>query len=217
MKEDSFAVERKMMVDKQISARGVKDPQILDIIGLVPRHEFVPSEYREFAYRDAPLPISKGQTISQPYIVALMTELLELEGDEKVLEIGTGSGYQAAILAYLAKEVHTIERHIDLAKEAKKNLEKLELKNVFVHIGDGSLGLPEEAPFDAIIVTAAAPRVPSELLSQLKENGRLVIPVGSRGSQFLECWQIVEGVEERESILPVAFVPLVGDQGWQEE
>ncbi len=217
MNEKKFALERNQMVDLQIVARGVNDQRVLNTMRSVPRHEFVPPEHREFAYRDAPLPITKEQTISQPYIVALMTELLALEGGEKVLEVGTGSGYQAAILAYLADEVHTIERYAELARQAKKNLEKLGLDNVFIHIGDGSLGLPHEAPFDVIIVTAAAPSVPRELLKQLKENGRLVIPVGGKGSQFLECWRKIEGVEECESILPVAFVPLVGDQGWKEK
>jgi protein-L-isoaspartate(D-aspartate) O-methyltransferase len=209
-------LERLRMVDTQIAARGVRDVRVLEAMRSVPRHLFVPPEYRYQAYSDGPLPIASGQTISQPYIVALMTELLELKDTEKVLEIGTGSGYQAAVLAKLAAEVHTIERHANLAHYAEAILSQLELENVHVHIGDGSLGLPGLAPFEAIIVTAAAPHVPKPLFEQLNDGGRLVIPVGGRGGQFLERWRRKLEDFKQEMIIPVAFVPLVGEQGWKE-
>ncbi|MCK5314294.1 MAG: protein-L-isoaspartate(D-aspartate) O-methyltransferase, partial [Anaerolineales bacterium] len=163
-----------------------------------------------------PLPIGSSQTISQPYIVALMTQMLRLEGDETVLEVGTGSGYQAAILAYLASVVHTIERHAELAEHASQVLSSLELTNVHVHISDGSLGLPEFAPYQAILVTAAAPEVPQTLLSQLDDGGRLVLPVGGRLGQVLERWERRGSEYTSESLVPVAFVPLRGRYGWQE-
>jgi protein-L-isoaspartate(D-aspartate) O-methyltransferase len=214
--DDTFlAAERAAMVNDQIARRGVHDPRVLEAMRLTPRHCFIPPEYRHLAYTDGPLPIGSGQTISQPYIVALMSELLQLKGDEKALEVGTGSGYQAAILAHLAGEVHTIERHANLARYAARILEDLQLHQVHVHVGDGSLGLPEFAPYAAIIVTAAAPRVPQALLEQLEPGGRLVIPVGSRGSQFLERWLRRQQDFECETIIPVAFVPLVGEQGWK--
>ena len=180
----------------------------------VPRHCFVLPEYRPYAYNDCPLPIGYNQTISQPYIVAYMTEQLELHGSEKVLEVGTGSGYQAAILSYLAHEIISIERLSALAEIASQTLIKLGLDNVQVQIGDGSLGCLELAPFDAIIVTAAAPRVPQALLDQLGDGGRLVIPVGSRTGQYLERWQRKGQDLDCETILPVAFVPLLGQYGW---
>jgi len=212
----SFATDRTHMVESQIARRGVRDARLLEAMRAIPRHSFVPSEYRHLAYTDGPLPIGGGQTISQPYIVALMSELLGLAGGEKVLEVGTGSGYQAAVLAYLAEEVHTIERRSDLASHAATVLEHLGLDNVHVHVGDGTLGLPEQAPFEAIIVTAAAPSVPRALLDQLAEDGRLVIPVGSRGGQFLERWRRKGDNYSHENIIPVAFVPLIGEQGWRD-
>jgi protein-L-isoaspartate(D-aspartate) O-methyltransferase len=216
--DDAFlASERAAMVEDQIARRGVHDPRVLEAMRLVPRHCFVLPEYRHLAYTDGPLPIGGGQTISQPYIVALMSELLELKGDEKVLEVGTGSGYQAAVLAHLASEVHSIECRADLARYAARILEDLQLDRVHVHVGDGSLGLPEYAPYTAIIVTAAAPKVPQVLLDQLEERGRLVIPVGSRGAQFLERWRRWEHNFESQTIIPVAFVPLVGKQGWTDQ
>jgi protein-L-isoaspartate(D-aspartate) O-methyltransferase len=182
----------------------------------IPRHIFVPEEFQADAYCDYPLPIGQGQTISQPYIVALMTSQLELKGDEKILEIGTGSGYQAAILGRMAAEVHSIERIETLAFQARKSLDLLNLDNVHVHVGDGSLGWPETSPYDGILVTAAAPDVPVSLLDQLKIGGRLVIPVGERWRQILELWiKHSKGVEKKE-ILPVVFVPLKGKQGWQD-
>ena len=211
-----FEAQREQMVETQLVSRGICSPRLLDAMRSVPRHAFVPLEYHFAAYADGPLPIGSDQTISQPYIVALMTELLELTGSERVLEIGTGSGYQSAVLAELAKEVHTIERHPSLARSAQYTLKKLGYKNIFVHTGDGSKGLPEFAPFDGILVTAAAPVVPQSLLSQLKDGGCLVIPVGSRGNQFLERWQRKGQSNICETILSVAFVPLIGEEGWQE-
>lgn len=216
-KEEQFYIQsRQRMVDTQIASRDIDDRRVLQAMRTVPRHVFVPPEHRQYAYTDGPLPIGSGQTISQPYIVALMTQLLELNGTEKVLEVGTGSGYQAAILAELADQVHTIERHPGLARHAERLMQDLGLENVQVHIGDGSLGLPEFAPYSGIIVTAAAPRVPQALLDQLEEGGRLVIPVGGRYGQYLERWRRKEEKFELETITPVAFVPLVGKEGWGE-
>lgn len=216
MEDALYASEREQMVETQIVRRGVRDVRVLEAMREVPRHLFVAPEYRYLAYSDGPLPIGHGQTISQPYIVALMSELLQLKGDEKVLEVGTGSGYQAAVLSYLAREVHTIERYANLARYAAVILKELGLDNVHVHTGDGSKGLPEHAPFDAIIVTAAAPNIPRPLLDQLKDGGRLVIPVGGRGGQVLERWVRQGERYDYESIIPVAFVPLVGEQGWKD-
>lgn len=213
--EALFESDRDSMVDLQIVARGVHDLRVLETMRAVPRHCFVQPDYRYLAYTDGPLPIGNGQTISQPYIVALMSELLQLKGDEKVLEIGTGSGYQAAVLAQLAREVHTIERHANLARYAAAILEQLGMANVHVHVGDGSLGFQEHAPYTAIMVTAAAPNVPDTLLTQLDDGGRLVIPVGSRGSQYLERWRRQGDRYTHEDIIPVAFVPLIGEHGWK--
>jgi len=209
--------EREKMVANQLSWRGIRNPRVLAAMRSVPRHCFVPEDYRNLAYTDGPLPIGQGQTISQPYIVALMSESLRLQGDEKVLEVGTGSGYQAAVLAALAREVHTIERHESLAENARQVLEKLGLSNVHVHIGDGSKGLPDQAPFQAIMVTASAPSVPQPLLEQLDDGGRLILPVGSRGGQVLELWERHGPRFEHESVLPVAFVLLRGAHGWKED
>jgi protein-L-isoaspartate(D-aspartate) O-methyltransferase len=215
--EASLEKQRKAMVADQIVARGIRDPLLLDALLEVPRHRFVPVEYAHMAYTDGPLPIGDGQTISQPYIVAFMTELLKLTGEENVLEIGTGSGYQAAILARLARIVHTIERYSDLAERAEGLLLSIGTTNVQVHVGDGSLGLPKYAPYDAIIITAAAPKVPQPLLDQLATKGRLVIPVGSSGAQDLQIWRHQGDDFEHDSVLPVAFVPLRGEHGWKEE
>jgi protein-L-isoaspartate(D-aspartate) O-methyltransferase len=183
----------------------------------VPRHLFVSPELHGLAYEDRPLPTGHGQTISQPYIVALMTEQLHLNGDEIVLEVGTGSGYQAAVLALLAGEVHTVEYHPDLAARARENVLRLGVSNVFFHVGDGSEGLPEYAPYDGILVTAAAPITPRSLLDQLAEKGRLVIPIGSRTEQDLVCWiKTLDGFHKR-MVAPVAFVPLRGRYGWRDD
>jgi protein-L-isoaspartate(D-aspartate) O-methyltransferase len=215
--EAYYANLRNYMVNEQIISRGIHNVRVLKALRSVPRHVFVPEEYANIAYSDGPLPIGHGQTISQPYIVALMTELLELEGEENVLEVGTGSGYQAALLSMLARQVHTIERHEVLAEKAEQVLMKLGLTNVLVHVGDGSLGLPRYAPFEAIMVTAAAPRVPQPLFDQLTDGGRLVIPEGGAGGQMLDRWR-KQGTEyKQEHIAPVAFVPLRGQHGWKED
>ena len=202
------------MVDKQILRRGLKDPRLLAAFESVPRHLFVPEDYRYAAYDDGPIPIGHSQTISQPYIVALMTALLGLKGDERVLEIGTGSGYQAAILGTLTAEVHTVEYLPELATQADKLLKKLGFDNVHIHIGDGSLGWPEAAPYSGILVAAAAPNAPKALLEQLEDDGRLVLPVGGRSLQNLEVWTRKGEDFESKIETSVAFVPLRGEQGW---
>jgi protein-L-isoaspartate(D-aspartate) O-methyltransferase len=208
--DDAFAPRREQMVAAQIEARGVRDPRVLAAMRRVPRHRFVPPAYEQEAYDDAPLPIGEGQTISQPYIVALMTELLRLRGDERVLEVGTGSGYQAAILAELAREVYSIEIVEPLARRAAATLAALGYGAVHVRAGDGYRGWPEAAPFDAIIVTAAPDHVPQPLVDQLKPGGRLVIPVGGLWQQLLLITRTASGVERRE-IIPVRFVPMTGE------
>jgi len=213
---DPFYHARQRMVEDQITRRGVSDARVLKAMRALPRHLFVDSEFHDEAYADHPLPIGDGQTISQPYIVALMTASLDLKGDEKVLEIGTGSGYQAALLGRLAREVHTVELVPRLAENARGILEGLRIRNVSVHVGDGSLGWPDEAPFDRIIATAAAPRVPDAYLGQLKPDGKMVIPVGARWRQMLELWTRQGDEPIKEEILPVVFVPLLGAEGWQD-
>jgi protein-L-isoaspartate(D-aspartate) O-methyltransferase len=215
MNTDEFAFERKRMVKEQIEARGVSDERVLQTIQTVPRHLFMPPDVRQWAYSDAPLAIGHGQTISQPYIVALMTELLQLVGDECVLDIGTGSGYQAAILAGLVREVHSVEVIPELAERATKALARLGYSNVHVHLGDGSCGWPKSAPYAGIVVGAAAPVVPVPLLEQLDEGGRLVLPVGSSGFQQLEVWTCQDQKYAHEINLPVSFVPLRGEHGWK--
>jgi protein-L-isoaspartate(D-aspartate) O-methyltransferase len=183
---------------------------VLDVMRNVPRHEFVPLGYRDRAYEDSPLPIGEGQTISQPYIVALMTSLLELTGQEKVLEIGTGSGYQAAVLSKLAREVFTIEILRPLGEDAERSLKTAGCKNVQSRIGDGYKGWPEEAPFDAIIVTAAPERIPQPLLDQLRVGGRMVVPVGRYFQNLLLLTKTANGIEKK-NVLPVRFVPMTGE------
>ena len=202
------------MVERQIVSRGITSPRILEAFLDTPRHLFIPKNQQLFAYEDGPLPIGKGQTISQPYIVAYMTEHLNLEGEERVLEIGTGSGYQAAILGKLAAEVHTVERHPSLAKSATQLLADLGFNNIQVHLGDGTKGLLDFAPYDAIMVTAAAPDVPAPLLDQLADGGRLIMPVGGRIGQVLYLYQRRGEEIIRDNLTPVAFVPLIGDHGW---
>lgn len=213
---DSFYEKRQKMVDAQIAARGITDKKVLKAMREIPRHAFVLPNLREDAYSDHPLPIGGGQTISQPYIVALMTSELDLSGNEKVLEIGTGSGYQAALLSKLAAEIHTVERRPELAQTAEKVFEKLGLNNIHVHIGDGTLGWPDKAPYDRIIATAAAPEVPKPFFDQLKTDGKLVLPVGARWRQVLELWTKTPKGMEKEEVLPVVFVPLLGEEGWQD-
>lgn len=212
---DAYESDRKEMINRQIAGRGLRDPRLLAAFEAVPRHMFVPEEYRHYAYEDGPLPIGHHQTISQPYIVAFMTHLLELTGREHVLEVGTGSGYQAAILSHLAAEVHTVEMIPELFAQAEKVLSELGCANVHCHLADGSLGWAEFAPYDGILVTAAAPSVPQTLMSQLAEGGRLVLPVGDRGYQELEIWRKVNGEFKCRPSLGVAFVPLRGEYGWK--
>ena len=207
--EAAFARERERMVAGQIEARGVADRLTLRAMRQVPRHLFVPAESSSDAYADHPLPIGSGQTISQPYIVAFMTEALGLRGGERVLEIGTGSGYQSAVLATIAARVFSIEIVEPLAREARERLWKLGYANVEVRAGDGYEGWPEAGPFDAIIVTAAAPRVPEPLRQQLKEGGRLVLPVGEAFQELIVITRRGDRFEER-NLLPVRFVPMTG-------
>jgi protein-L-isoaspartate(D-aspartate) O-methyltransferase len=209
-KEKKLEDLRKEMVEKQIRARGVKDPRVLDALLRVERHNFVPSGMETVAYDDNPLSIGEGQTISQPYIVALMTELAKVQPTSKVLEVGTGSGYQAAVLAVLAKEVFTIEIIPSLGNQAKEKLKALGYENVHVRVGDGYQGWPEEAPFDAIVVTAAPDHVPQPLVDQLKIGGRLVIPLGDFYQDLAVLTRTEKGLN-RETIIPVRFVPMTGE------
>ena len=214
-----YAKRRDEMVRYQIERRGVRSALVLDAMRRVPRERFLPEGQADFAYDDSPLPIGQGQTISQPYIVAFMADALELTGGEKVLEIGTGSGYAAAVLAEIAAEVYTVERFEGLADMAREVLESIGYRNVHVVHGDGTLGYPEQAPYDAIVVTAGAPDVPASLRQQLKIGGRLVIPVGKNHSyqQLLRITRTGDDSYEREQMLPVRFVPLVGEEGWSSE
>jgi protein-L-isoaspartate(D-aspartate) O-methyltransferase len=207
-----FAAQRQRMVDQQLKPRGIKDERVLAAMAKVPREEFVPADERDGAYEDGPLPIGYDQTISQPYIVAFMTEQLQLKPGDRVLEVGTGSGYQAAILAELVADVYTIEIVEPLAKTAQATLQRLGYKNVHVKVGDGYQGWPEEAPFDAIIVTCAPDKVPQPLTNQLKEGGRLVIPVGERFAQQLYLLEKKNGQLKESATLPVRFVPMVRER-----
>ena len=208
-------IARNAMVDEQLIARGIQDEAVLDAMRRVPRHVFLPDTYRAHAYEDRPIPIGTGQTISQPYMVALMTATLDLTPADRVLEIGTGSGYQGAILATLAREVFTIERHAQLAQRARDTFNALGIRNITVIEGDGSAGLPAHAPYDAIIVTAGGPRVPKPLMRQLAIGGRLVCPAGDRTLQRLyKVTREADGYRTTTGIKCV-FVPLVGDEGWK--
>jgi protein-L-isoaspartate(D-aspartate) O-methyltransferase len=212
--EINFDKARELMVERQIVGSGVKDKRVIEAMRKVPRHMFVNDEYKDSSYGDYPLPIGEDQTISQPYMVASMTECLALKGDEKVLEIGAGSGYQAAILAELAKEVFTVERIEKLALKAKKVLQELGYQNIKVKIGDGTMGWEEFSPYDGVIVTAGAPDVPEPLFQQLKESGRLVIPIGDKLVQTLTIVRKVKGKPEETRLFGCMFVPLVGKYGW---
>ncbi len=217
MQGTEFEKERLSMVEEQLRKRGISDPRVMDAMAKVPRHLFVPPEHQAAAYEDRPLPIGQGQTISQPYMVAIMTQTLELEGNERVLEIGTGSGYQCAVLAELCHEVYTIERIPALIENAQRTLENLGYGNIRFRTGDGSKGWPEEAPFDRIVVTAGAPYTPGTLKAQLADGGRLVIPTGPKYAQTL--YRITRKGNEftDEEITGCVFVPLVGDFGWKDE
>jgi protein-L-isoaspartate(D-aspartate) O-methyltransferase len=213
----NFDILRREMVENQLILRGISDRRVLDAFRRVPRHEFVSEELKNSAYIDSPLPIGEGQTISQPYMVALMTECLCLRGQEKVLEIGTGSGYQAAILAELAKEVYSIERIEVLALRANQILERLGYKNIKIKTGDGTLGWPEFSPYEGIIVTAAAPQIPPPLIEQLKDGGLLVIPLNGRFSQTLTVIEKSKDRLKTQQICSCIFVPMIGKYGWKDE
>jgi protein-L-isoaspartate(D-aspartate) O-methyltransferase len=207
---DPTAAARERMVREQIQARGVKDPRVLAAMRAVPRHELVPEELRDHAYEDRPLPIGHGQTISQPYVVAFMTEELDIAPDERVLEVGTGSGYQAAVLGELAREVYSVEIVEPLAERARADLARLGYSNVHVRAGDGYRGWPEHAPYDAIVVTAAPDHVPQPLIDQLAPGGRLVLPVGRGIQELVRITRDEHGVHE-EHLIGVRFVPMTGE------
>ena len=209
-----MAAQRRAMVAEQLVPRGIKDPRVLKAMETVPREHFVPEHLRHLAYADDALPIGHNQTISQPYVVALMTEALALNPTDRVLEIGTGSGYQAAILSLLAQTVYTVERLPELAEAAKRRFAELGYHNIHVRVGDGYMGWPEHAPYDGIVVTAAAPEVPAPLLEQLADGGRLVIPVGPRWGQTL--FRLVRRGNdfEKEPLIQVTFVPLISSRSW---
>lgn len=215
VKDDPFVEARKGMVEQQLKAEGITDAHVLAAMEQIPRHLFVPEAYRLEAYDSCALPIGEGQTISQPYMVAVMTQALNLQGSEKVLEIGTGSGYQAALLGWLAKEVYTIERIEPLVERARAVLRTLGLDNVHVRPGNGTLGLPEEAPFDRILITAGAPSVPPALIEQLALGGILVAPIGDHWMQELTIVLKEEGGLSVKRGVPCVFVPLVGAGGWR--
>ena len=213
---NEFGPARRRMVETQLKNRDITDPRVLNAMLRVPRHLFVEKGLQNQAYSDKPLQIGEYQTISQPYMVALMTQCLELKGDESILEIGTGSGYQAAVLADLVGKVYTVERLESLYLNARANFSRLGFNNIWTMLGDGTLGWPENAPYDGILVTAGAPRVPPALLDQLAIGGRLVIPVGGQGTQVLKIITKTEkGTEERTST-PCRFVKLIGKKGWEE-
>ena len=217
---DRYARQRKKMVDSQIRSRGIGDERVLRAMEKIPRHMFIDEGLIDQAYNDSPLPIGEKETISQPYIVAIMTEALELKGPEKVLELGTGSGYQAAILAELADRVYTIERIAPLAQKARRLLESLNYYNVVLRVGDGTYGWREESPFDAILVTAGSPSIPRTLVEQLAIGGRLVIPVGGRYSQSLiKLTRLSENPDDvkKEDLGGCRFVDLIGEYGWKME
>lgn len=216
LESEEYAPQRSEMIEKQLRRRGIRDAAVLAAMTAVPRHEFVADKLRSHAYEDVPLPIGGGQTISQPYIAAAMTAALHLGPGDRVLEIGTGCGYQAAVLSRLAKEVFTIERRPELASAASEKLAQWGYRNVHVHCGDGTLGLPEFAPFDAILVAAAAPAIPKPLLSQLAKGGRMIIPIGDTQHQELRLVEKHGDIFSTKMLEGCRFVPLLGYHGWQE-
>lgn len=215
MSEIDPIVLRNRMVEEQLISRGIYDERVLNAFRKIPRHKFIPSENLITAYGDYPLPIGEGQTISQPYMVALMTQYLDLKGDEKVLEIGTGSGYQSAVLAELSREVYSVDRIAFLAQRAKATLDSLGYTNIKIRVGDGTEGWDEFAPFDRVLVTAGAPFIPNPLVEQLAENGRMAIPIGDAFSQVLTLVKKKEGRITQEEVCGCVFVPLIGKYGWK--
>ena len=215
-RDSGFEKQRAFMLTNHLQSRGISDPRVLAAMATVPREEFVPVDEKAEAYRDGPLPIGHGQTISQPYTVAMMCEALQLTGNENVLEVGTGSGYAACVLSHLAQQVHTIERIPELARLAEARLQHLGIRNVQVHVGDGSLGLPKAAPFDAIVVTAGGPSVPADFINQLVEGGRIVMPVGPMHDQIMYRCTRRQGALESEELGAFCFVPLIGADAWPE-
>jgi protein-L-isoaspartate(D-aspartate) O-methyltransferase len=212
LSEDRYYHQRRTMVEEQIKERGIRNKKVLDALMKVPRHKFVPDEYKSYAYDDRPLPIGHNQTISQPYVVAYMTEILNPDSTQRVLEIGTGSGYQAAVLSQLYKEVFTVEIIEPLGNQAKKVFDEEGYKNVFTKIADGYLGWKEHAPFDAIIVTCAPANIPQPLVEQLAEGGRMIIPVGEQYSQVLYLLEKRKGKIRETETLPVLFVPMLREK-----
>jgi protein-L-isoaspartate(D-aspartate) O-methyltransferase len=212
---DPFAAPRRSMVESQLRARGIRDERVLTAMFHVPRHEFVSGEYRDQVYEDHPIPIGQGQTLSQPYIVAIMLEALALDPSHAVLEVGTGSGYQTALLCELTRKVYSMERHAALAHTAQATLARLGYTNVEVSLGDGSHGLPDRAPFDAIVVSAAAPQIPPPLFEQLREGGRMVIPVGPAHAQELQLVRKQAGQPVVTNLEGCRFVPLIGSEGYR--
>ena len=211
-----YSVARRRMVEQQIAARGIVDQRVLDAMLTVPRHLFVEAGLQSHAYSDGSLPIGEKQTISQPYMVAAMTATLELQGDERILEIGTGSGYQTAVLSKLVKRVYSIERIAVLAGRARKILDQLQMSNINIKIGDGTVGWKDQAPFAGILVAAGSPDVPTEYLQQLDVGGKLVLPVGDQEQQILmRITRQDDGRFKREQLMGCRFVPLIGEQGWQ--
>ncbi len=217
MNESTDAVLRKRMVEEQLMPRGIFDEKVLNVFRTVSRHDFIPEMSLENAYADYPLPVGEGQTISQPYMVALMTQSLQLKGPERILEIGTGSGYQTAILAKLARQVYTIERFDTLANRAKLVLDDLGFTNIKIKLGDGTEGWEEFAPYEGIVITAGAPSIPPPLIEQLAEGGRMVIPVGGAFGQILTLVRKKDGNLTQEEICGCVFVPLVGRYGWKDD
>lgn len=213
-----FSIARRRMVEQQVKSRGIIDQKVIDVMLEIPRHLFVESGLQDQAYSDFPLPIGHKQTISQPFIVGFMTEALRLKGGERVLEIGTGSGYQAAVLSKIARHVYTVERVADLARAARKSLDSSGAYNVHIRVNDGTCGWEDQSPFDAIITTAGAPFVPDTLKQQLEIGGRLIIPVGTLGQQVLyRITRIGKDSFDEEQLLDCRFVPLIGRHGWQSE
>ena len=214
MRMRNYRHQREKMVEVQLRKRGIKDERVLKVFEEVERHRFVEESLIDRAYDDSPLPIGKKQTISQPYIVALMSQALELKGDERVLEIGTGSGYQAYILSNLARQVFSIERHAELAQRARSIFESIDVHNIAIRIGDGTIGWKDYAPFDGIIVTAAAPKLRKPLFDQLWEGGKIAVPIGNEKKQTLYLFTKKGEDHSKEQLCPCTFVPLIGKEGW---